>query len=100
MPNETEDAAEAGLHGVVFLAFDESEDLHWQGYWDPQEPPDSEVVEQGPGWSSADAAVAWGRRRAHRVFIRMDDFSDYLWAGLGEAPDGMSNFIYRKGLQE
>jgi hypothetical protein len=48
--------------GTVWLSADE--DGGWFGYWDlePDGPP--EPLEQGPGWQSAQDAVAWGRSRA------------------------------------
>lgn len=47
------------------------------GYWDRGVPP--EVLEQGPGWATVEAAVAWGRERAPRVLVRLgkDESSIY-----------------------
>lgn len=83
-----ESPAEFLGRGTVFIAYDgEGGHPHWMGYWDlaPDGPPTP--LETGPGWTSAEAAVAWGRVRAPRVLIRVDENSGYLWAGDGEAPD-------------
>jgi hypothetical protein len=74
--------------GTVWLAYDgEPECPHWFGYWDLEPDGLPTALEQGPGWASAEAAVRWGRCRAKRVFIRLDDISNYVWAGEGNPPD-------------
>ena len=74
--------------GTVYLAFDvDGGSPHWTGYWElePDGPPTP--LEEGPGWTSPNDAVEWGRARSARVLIRLDDSSGYLWAGKGEPPD-------------
>ncbi len=73
--------------GTVWLSADE--DGGWFGYWDlePDGPP--EPLEQGPGWQSAQDAVAWGRSRARRVFIRLEWNGGYWWAGDGPPPEDL-----------
>ena len=85
---ERNSSVSEGRRGTVWLAFDGRPDvLHWFGYWDqePNGPP--AMLENGPGWASAKEAILWGLQRTGRVFIRVDDHSEYWWAGDGDPPD-------------
>jgi hypothetical protein len=59
----------AERHGIVYLAEDDGADPRFGGYWDNGVPP--AMLEQGPGWTNAASAVAWGRERAPVVLIRL-----------------------------
>lgn len=47
--------------------------------------------EEGPGWDSIDAAIAWGRERADEVYIRIGRGADQVYFSAGTingSPDG------------
>jgi cytidine deaminase len=62
----------------------------WTGYWsagrsgDPQG--SASVIEEGPIWPDAAAAVAWGRARTPRVVV-VDGQGHTYWAGAGQRPE-------------
>lgn len=57
------------------------------GFWASWQTSDR-VREEAVGLSAEDA-IAWGRARADRVFIRLG-IGDYYWAGIGHAPPGVA----------
>ena len=84
----TEDMDHPSRLGTVWIAYHGQMGApHWTGYWDqePNGPP--AMLEQGPGWSAAREAIAWGLQRSTRVLIRLDDQGRYWWAGEGEPSD-------------
>jgi cytidine deaminase len=82
--------------GTVFVHPDVSGGNQvWTGYWEraagttgPE--PDEEVgiLEEGPIWTSAAEAVAWGRVRTPRVVV-VDRDGGLSWAGEGDIPEGI-----------
>jgi cytidine deaminase len=73
--------------GTVWLApIEDSERDGWAGYWDldPDGPPTP--LEKAPGCATAQEAVAWGRARTPRIFIRLQPKGEYWWAGVGPPP--------------
>jgi cytidine deaminase len=62
----------------------------WTAYWErstgaPDDPDPRGVLEEGPTWPDADAAVAWGRARTSRVVV-VDADGELAWAGPGDVP--------------
>ena len=55
--------------GIVYVAEDPEGDPPFTGYWENGQPP--AMLENGPGWTDAQEAVAWGRQRAAVVLIRL-----------------------------
>ena len=74
--------------GAVWLTVDAETPAHprWSGYWDlaPDGPPTP--LEAAPRFSSPQDAVAWGRDRAPRVYLRLVEDGGYFWAGTGSMP--------------
>jgi hypothetical protein len=61
----------AGYSGVVYIDPEEAillRPLAIEGHWEPV----GRVPEEGPGWATAAEAIAWGRRRAPEVLLRLD----------------------------
>jgi hypothetical protein len=61
-----------GYSGVVYI--DEEAGLvpkrcRIEGHWEP--PGTGRAFEEGPGWAGAAEAIAWGRKRAPRVLLRV-----------------------------
>jgi hypothetical protein len=67
--------------GIVYIA--PTVDGGYTGYWDAGDPP--AVLEQGPGWSDPNDAVAWGRKRALRVILRVGATDDTIYSA-GDEP--------------
>jgi hypothetical protein len=45
------------------------------------------ILEEGPGWDSVAAAIAWGRERSELVLVRVGESDDDTYsAGLVSAP--------------
>jgi hypothetical protein len=69
--------------GIVFIAEDVGDapdpGFLFTGHWESLEPP--RLLESGPGWASADAAIEWGRARADIVLIRIGMPGRYYSAG-------------------
>jgi hypothetical protein len=60
--------------------------VRWSGHWEGE----GSQFETGPDFIDASDAVTWWRERgAKRIYVRLD-FSEYLWAGEGVAPDDSS----------
>lgn len=84
-------ARETDGGGSVFIAEEDDVvaapgELYLTGrFWASWQTPDC-VREEAFGLSAEDA-IAWGRERADRVFIRLG-VGDYYWAGIGQAPPG------------
>ena len=65
----------------------------WTGYWErssgaPGTGEDKGILEEGPNFPTASAAVAWGLVRSPRVVV-VDAEGGLSWAGEGELPDGI-----------
>jgi hypothetical protein len=84
-------SSERDRRGSVFIAEEDDVrpgrgELYLTGtFWASWQTPDR-VREEAFGLSAEDA-IAWGRARADRVFIRLG-VGDYFWAGIGQAPPG------------
>jgi cytidine deaminase len=78
--------------GTVFVHPDLSGGEHvWTGYWERSSGDvDAEVgiLEEGPIFATAVAAVAWGRVRTSRIVV-VDDAGALSWAGEGDPPAGV-----------
>ena len=76
---------ERSRDGIVFLAETVLDDLAeptdpaFYGHWELVDPPT--FLEQGPGWASAEEAIAWGRSRAEIVLIRIGMPGTYYSVG-------------------
>lgn len=76
---------ERSRDGIVYLAEDAFDDVTdppapaFYGHWELVDPPT--FLEQGPGWASAEEAIAWGRARADIVLIRIGMPGTYYTAG-------------------
>jgi cytidine deaminase len=83
--------------GTVFVHPDVSGGNQvWTGYWEraagttgPEAGEEVGILEEGPIWTSAVEAVAWGRVRTPRVVV-VDRDGDLSWAGEGEIPEGIA----------
>jgi cytidine deaminase len=79
--------------GTVFVHPDLSGGEHvWTGYWERSSGDvDAEVgiLEEGPIFATAVAAVAWGRVRTSRIVV-VDDAGALSWAGEGDPPAGVA----------
>src|SRR5215208_380595 len=54
-----------------------------EGHWEP--PGEGPEFEEGPGWNTAEEAIAWGRKRAPVVLLRLhESISSYRFARIGE----------------
>jgi cytidine deaminase len=81
--------------GTVFVHPDLSGgEQVWTGYWErsggsPEES-DAEkgILEEGPNFPGAGAAVTWGLTRTSRVVV-VDAEGGLAWAGEGEPPEGI-----------
>ena len=63
----------------------------WTGYWERSSGDvDAEVgiLEEGPIFPTAAAAVAWGRVRTSRIVV-VDEAGGLSWAGEGDPPSGV-----------
>jgi hypothetical protein len=67
--------------GIVYIAREAQG--RFTAYWDAQDPP--EHLEDGPGWSEVEEAIAWGRDRSARVLVRMGDGEDTIYSAGEEA---------------
>lgn len=81
--------------GTVFVHPDLSGGTQvWTGYWErsggSSDVGDAQtgVLEEGPNFPTADAAVAWGRVRTPRIVV-VDADGALSWAGEGEPPGGI-----------
>jgi hypothetical protein len=79
-------------NGTVYLALDEDflDERGGEGLWfgSCQFPDGS--FEEGPTFSDAEVAVSWWRERgATAIAIRLDSH-EYLWAGEGRPPEGVT----------
>jgi cytidine deaminase len=81
--------------GTVFVHPDLSGgEQVWTGYWERSagsaRDSDAEkgILEEGPIFPSAAAAVTWGRTRTSRVVV-VDADGSLSWAGEGEPPEGI-----------
>ena len=81
--------------GTVFVHPDLSGgETVWTGYWERSggSPQESDVpkgvLEEGPNFSTAAEAVAWGQVRTPRIVV-VDADGSLSWAGDGEPPDGI-----------
>jgi hypothetical protein len=84
MENVQDGTVYIGLNAVLFDETDTA--VRWSGHWEG----DGSQFETGPDFSDANDAVTWWRKRgAKRIYVRLD-FSEYLWAGEGIAPDDSS----------
>lgn len=76
--------------GIVYIseeAPDEgasSRTPRFRGHWESVDPPG--LLEAGPGWETADSAIAWGRARADVVLIRIGMPGTYYSAGEERPP--------------
>lgn len=85
---QPEDEQPESPSGTVWIAWSGDDARpRWIGYWDAEPDAAPRVLENGPGWESPSLAVAWGRARTERVFIRVSDDGPYLWAGPGDPPE-------------
>lgn len=76
--------------GAVWIACSEEIDgvpTRYEGHWEAAPEARPALLERGPGWKTADEAVAWGRERTGRVYIRLRELGGTWWAGEGVAPD-------------
>jgi cytidine deaminase len=73
--------------GTVFVHADPSRG--WTAYWErssgASEDEERGILEEGPLWPDAAAAVGWGRARTPRVVV-VDADGALSWAGTGEPP--------------
>jgi cytidine deaminase len=81
--------------GTVFVHPDLSGgEQVWTGYWErsaggPGEgDADKGILEEGPIFSTAAAAVTWGRTRTSRIVV-VDADGGLSWAGEGDPPEGI-----------
>ncbi len=78
--------------GTVFVHPELSGGEHvWTGYWERSSGDvDDEVgiLEEGPIFPTAPAAVAWGRVRTSRIVV-VDQEGGLSWAGEGDPPQGV-----------
>ncbi|WP_433722251.1 cytidine deaminase [Actinoplanes sp. CA-051413] len=81
--------------GTVFVHPDLSGgEQVWTGYWERSagSPGEAEaekgVLEEGPNFATAGAAVTWGLTRTPRVVV-VDAEGGLSWAGEGEPPEGI-----------
>ena len=81
--------------GTVFVHPDISGgEQVWTGYWERSTGSSQEIdaekgiLEEGPIFSTAAAAVAWGRVRTSRIVV-VDADGGLSWAGEGDPPDGI-----------
>jgi cytidine deaminase len=81
--------------GTVFVHPDLSGGAQvWTGYWErsggSSDAGDAEkgVLEEGPNFPTAEAAVAWGRVRTPRIVV-VDADGGLSWAGDGAPPEGI-----------
>ena len=81
--------------GTVFVHPDLSGgETVWTGYWErsggsPGEDDAAKgVLEEGPNFPTAAAAVAWGQVRTPRIVV-VDADGGLTWAGEGEPPEGI-----------
>lgn len=71
--------------GIVDLA-DEVEDPHWWSRIEFNEL--GRTAEEGPDFADASVGVEWWKSRgAERIFVTLDDYGPYLWAGTGPPPN-------------
>jgi hypothetical protein len=76
-------------YGVVYLAqrvWDDEADTKFYGHWDRYDH-EGDAVE-GPGWTNAEAAIAWGQERASVVLIRIGDPPQQYYSAGDELPVG------------
>jgi cytidine deaminase len=82
--------------GTVFVHPDVSGGEHvWTGYWERSAGFDAAagdvevgILEEGPIFPTAAAAVTWGRVRTSRIVV-VDAGGELSWAGEGDPPDGV-----------
>ncbi|MEV6597388.1 cytidine deaminase [Actinoplanes sp. NPDC051346] len=81
--------------GTVFVHPDLSGGTQvWTGYWErsggsrEESDADKGILEEGPIFPTAAAAVTWGRTRTSRVVV-VDAEGGLSWAGEGEPPEGI-----------
>jgi hypothetical protein len=69
--------------GIVYIAEDVAEATEpgsrFVGHWEALDPP--YLLESGPGWATAEAAIRWGRARADVVLVRLGVPGTYYSAG-------------------
>lgn len=54
-----------------------------EGHWEPTEK--TVEVDEGPGWNSSEGAIAWGRKRAPAVLLRLhESISSYRFVRVGD----------------
>jgi hypothetical protein len=76
------------LQGTVFIAEEiDPQDFYWlsgtfSAHWES-----GEDFRDGPRGVPAEEALAWGRRQADRVLIRLADSDVYHWAGRAPNPN-------------
>jgi cytidine deaminase len=94
MPDVPTQLAKWRGRGTVFVHPDISGgEQVWTGYWErsagsPGESVEKGILEEGPIFPTAAAAVTWARVRTSRIVV-VDAEGSLSWAGEGDPPDGV-----------